>query len=123
MKIIMLLLFVLAMFSVAFSASTDIDDINTAVKIWTEVQEYINTHDFYYGVGTNQHHADYVADNILYKYGVTETEDYFIGVLGTPDYRPEVLIVVFELNGLQYKRVFKIKNVVKESCDDPGRCV
>lgn len=119
----MILLFVLAIFSIAFSASTDVDDVKTVVKIWVEVQEYVDTYDFYYGIGTNQHHADYVAEKILLKYGIIDTEDYFIGIYGTDDYEPKALIVVFDLNGVQYKRAFKIKNIVKESCDDPGRCV
>ena len=125
-NIIITLFFILAVFSVAFSATSDVEDINNVVKIWTEVQEYVDVQEFFYGLDTNKHHTDYVAIEILEHYGITKPGDYVVAVLGNTEYRPLFLIVSFELNGAEYKRAFKIKHVkekdIKDGCDDPGRC-
>jgi hypothetical protein len=125
-KIVIVLFFILAVFSVAFSATSDVEDVNTVVKIWTEIQEYVNAQEFFYGIDTNDHHTEYVATEILAHYGITKKEDYIVGVLGTLERRPIILLVAFELNGIEYKRSFKIKHVkekeIKDGCDDSSRC-
>jgi hypothetical protein len=125
-KIVIVLFLILAVFSVAFSASWDVEDVNTVVKIWTKIQEYVDTQEFFYGKELNQRHTDYVVYEILANYGITDAEDYIVGVIGTLEYRPVTLLVAFELNGEQYRRTFKIKHVkekeIKDGCDDTSRC-
>jgi hypothetical protein len=126
-KIVIVLFFILAVFSVAFSATSDVEDVNTVVKIWTEIQEYVSAQEFFYGSNEeNDHHTEYVSLEILAHYGITNPDDYVVAVLGTLEYRPIILLVAFELNGIEYKRSFKIKHVkekeIKDGCDDPSRC-
>ena len=122
-NIVIFLLFTLASFSIAFSATTDVDDVNTVVKIWKEVQVYVDTSTFYYGMGVNQHHTDYIGHKILGKYGIKKSEDYIVGVIGTPDYKPLYVAVIFVMNGQEYEKIFEIKNVeLKDGCEDLNNC-
>lgn len=125
-NIIISLCLILAVFSVAFSTTSDVEDVDTVLKIWTEVQEYVDAQEFSYGFDTNVHHTEYVASEILAHYGITKPKDYVVAVIGTIEHRPLFLLVIFELNGEEYKRAFKIRRVkeedIKDGCDDPSRC-
>jgi len=122
-NIVIFLLFTLASFSIAFSATTDVDDVNTVIKIWKEVQVYVDTSTFYYGMSHNEVHTKHIADKILGKYGL-EHDDYIVGVIGTlKEKKPLYVIVSFELNDQEYEKIFIIKNVkFKDGCDDPNNC-
>lgn len=121
-RIVIFLLFTLASFSIAFSATSDIDDINKVIKIWKEVQVYVDTSIFYYGIDHNKFHTEYIAEKILGKYGL-EHDDYVVGVIGNTDYKPLYVIVVFGLNGQEYEKIFIIKNVeLKSGCEDGNNC-
>lgn len=110
------------MFSVAFSATTDIDDINTIIKIWKEVNTYVDSSTFYYGMETNQHHTEYIAEKILGKYGL-KSDDLLVAVVGTIEYKPLYVAVMINLNGEEYRKIFEIKNVkFKDGCVDPNNC-
>ena len=113
----------MASFSIAFSATTETDDINTVIKIWKEIDTYVKESTFYYGIGTNQYHVDHIAKEILGKYGIKKYEDYIIGVVGTPDLKPLIVVVIFVLNDQEYERTFEIKNVdSKSGCEDINNC-
>lgn len=110
-------------FSVAFSTQSDMDEVNTVVKIWQEIQEYADTHNFIVGIGgSNQQHTDYIGKKILGKYNISK-DNYFIGVFGDENFVPQSLIVIINMNETDYKRVFIIKNIVEDKCNDPGKCV
>ena len=75
-------------------------------------------------MGTNKYHVDYIAKEILGKYGIKKYEDYIIGVVGTQDLKPLIVVVIFVLNDQEYERTFEIKNVdSKSGCEDINNCV
>ena len=123
-NIVIFFLFTLASFSIAFSATSDIDDINTVIKIWKEIQVYVDTSTFYYGMDNNQFHTVHIAEKILGKYGITDFDNYTVAVVGkTEDLKPLYVIVVFLYNGQEYEKVFIIKNVeFKHGCEDGNNC-
>lgn len=124
-KLAISLFLILAVFSVSFSAtSEELDqapEVNVVVRLWKDIQEYVDTHEFTYWY-TNDHHVEYIVKNIFSKYGIFKEDDFFIAVMGEPGTgRPIALTVIIEYGDEQYIKNFIIKNV-KENCDDPGRC-
>lgn len=122
-RIVIAILFLIASFAIAFSSTSDIQDIEVVVKIFKEVQEYVDTHEFGYYY-TNDHHVEYIGKNIFEKNGISHVDFLVIvfGELGTG--KPTSVYITFELNGEEYSKTFKIKNVKpKGGCEgDPGKC-
>jgi len=124
-RIVIFLLFMLASFSIAFSATSEEPDqapeVKVMVQIWKEIQEYVDTHEFGYWY-TNDHHVEYIVKNIFNKYGIVDKDQYFIGVMGMPGTgKPIAVMVIVEYGDEHYSKNFMIKNV-KKDCDDPGSC-
>jgi hypothetical protein len=124
-KLVISLFFILAVFSIAFSATSEepnqAPQVNAVVKLWKDIQEYVDTHEFTYWY-TNDHHVEYIVKNIFSKYGIFKEDDFFIAVMGEPGTgRPIAVMVILEYGGEQYSKNFTIKNV-KEDCDDTGNC-
>ena len=127
-RIAIFLLFMLASFSIAFSATSEepdqAPDVRVIVQLWKDIQEYVDTHEFGYWY-TNDHHVEYIIENILKNYGIIGTDEYFVVVMGIIDTgRPYVLIVVVNYKGEEYSKNFIIKHIKpKGGCEgDPGKC-
>ncbi len=125
-KIVIALFFILASFAIAFSATTDVEDVDIVVKIWKEVQVYVDTNEFGYYY-TNDHHIDKIFD-ILKRNGIIGKKDYWIAVLGEHGTgKPVAVIVQIQLNGNEYLHKFEIKNVKPKgesepACENTGSC-
>ena len=124
-RIVIFLFFMLASFSIAFSATTENEDlapqVRVMVQVWKDIQNYVDTHEFGYYY-TNDHHVEYIVQNILNKYGIVEEDDYYIAIMGDVDTgRPIAMMVIVQYAGEQYSKNFMIKNV-KVNCDDTGKC-
>ena len=124
-RIVIFLFFMLASFSIAFSATTENEDlapqVRVMVQVWKDIQNYVDTHEFGYYY-TNDHHVEYIVKNILNKYGIVEEDDYYIAIMGDVDTgRPIAMMVIVQYAGEQYSKNFMIKNV-KVNCDDTGKC-
>jgi len=121
-RIVIFLLFMLASFSIAFSTTSDMEDVDTIVKIWKEIKVYVDTSEFGYWY-TNDHHIDNIVV-ILRVNGITDKENYWIAVMGDSSGKPVHVLVQIKLNGNPYKHEFIIKNVNRKGgCEsDPSGC-
>jgi len=116
----------LASFSIAFSATSEepnqAPQVNAVVKLWKDIQKYVDTHEFTYWY-TNDHHVEYIVENIFSKYGIFKEDDFFIAIMGEPGTgRPIAVMVIVEYGGEHYSKNFMIENVKEENCKDPSNC-
>jgi len=118
-KLLVFLVICLCFCSVSFAS--EIDDVKKAVKIYKEIQDYVDSSTFVYGFNQkNQQHIDYIVYAILWKYGIKEKETYFVAAIGDANGKPIYVRAFFEINGVLYDQFFKITNIekIKENCED-----
>jgi hypothetical protein len=129
-NVVIILFLILSVFCVSISASSnsDIDEINKALKIWKEIETYVNKNEFVYGVSeenknVNFGHIDKITE-ILKKYNI-DKKNYFAGILAdaSNNLRPMAVIVIFKINKTIYKRFFTITKVKELKCYNGSNCI